>query len=102
LPCAHTADPHDMVLAAKAYAQSGDRDNFLRVVDAYPLAYRLVVGEGLENLMPEAQQWFERALDLSGPDRPVQQFELKNLLSSSVTRSRAGSTRPMTAGPSSR
>jgi hypothetical protein len=188
-----TADPRDMALAAKAYAQSGDRNNFLRVVNACPVvkrhdpgianyyawqmferglpheakvaadalrtanpaardlaleiaifletgewemlaqpltvyldnaanldgprliraaglaqalgqgpvidlmkaavakssddpnvligAYMLVVGEGLDELMPEAQKWFQRALDLSGPDGPVRQFELKDLLS---------------------
>jgi hypothetical protein len=191
-----TADPGDMVSAAKAYASSGDRDNFLRVVDACPVvkerdtgiashhawqmfdrgrhkeakeaadalrsrrpaardlnleiaigletgewemlvqplaaflenaaardgptliraaglaqtlgqgpladlmnaavakggddagvllgAYTLVIGEGLEELMPEAHQWFKRALDLSGPDGPIRQFQLKDLLSQHV------------------
>lgn len=43
-------------------------------------AYTIFMEEGLENEGTEAQQWFTRALDLSGPDGPVRQFELKDLL----------------------
>ena len=38
------------------------------------------VEEGLEDLKDEAHQWFRRALDLSGPDGPIRQFELKDIL----------------------
>ena len=43
-------------------------------------AYTLVVEEGLEDLRPESQIWFQRALELSGTDGPIQRFELKELL----------------------
>src|ERR1700730_3997591 len=43
-------------------------------------AYTLVIEEGLEDLRPESQTWFQRALELSGPDGPIQRFELKELL----------------------
>jgi TPR repeat protein len=62
-------------LMKAAVAKSSDDPNVLIG------AYMLVVGEGLDELMPEAQKWFQRALDLSGPDGPVRQFELKDLLS---------------------
>ena len=44
-------------------------------------AYTLVLEEGLDEREQEAHDWFRRALDLSGPDGPVKQFELKDLLS---------------------
>jgi hypothetical protein len=44
-------------------------------------AYTIVLEEGLEKKKPEAQEWFRRALDLSGADGPVKRFELKELLS---------------------
>jgi hypothetical protein len=44
-------------------------------------AYTLVIEEGLDDLEPIPQGWFRRALDLSGPEGPVKQFELKELLS---------------------
>lgn len=52
--------------------------------DAHVLigAYSLVLDNGLENKKPEAQEWFRRAIDLSGTDGPVKRFELKELLSS--------------------
>jgi hypothetical protein len=47
-------------------------------------AYTLVIGEGSEELMPEAHQWFSRAVNLSGPDGPIRQFQLKDLLAQQV------------------
>jgi hypothetical protein len=44
-------------------------------------AYTLVLEAGLDEREEEAHGWFRRALDLSGPDGPVKQFELKDLLS---------------------
>jgi hypothetical protein len=44
-------------------------------------AYHLFVEQGLEEERPEAGEWFRRALTLSGPEGPVQAFELKDLLS---------------------
>jgi pimeloyl-ACP methyl ester carboxylesterase len=44
-------------------------------------AYFLFVEEGLEEERPEAHEWFRKALALSGPDGPVQTFEIKELLS---------------------
>ena len=44
-------------------------------------AYTLVLEEGLDEGEQAAHEWFRRALDLSGPDGPVKQFELKDLLS---------------------
>jgi hypothetical protein len=43
-------------------------------------AYTLTIEEGLEDEIPESHQWFRRALALSGPDGPIQPFELKELL----------------------
>jgi len=43
-------------------------------------AYTLTVEEGLEEAVPEAQEWFRKAIDLSGDDGPVQRIELKELL----------------------
>lgn len=47
-------------------------------------AYQLLVEQGLEEQRPEAHQWFQKALALSGPDGPVQAFELKDILSKQV------------------
>lgn len=47
-------------------------------------AYTLYVEEGLEEEKPEAHQWFRRALALSGPEGPIQRFELKELLAKQV------------------
>jgi hypothetical protein len=47
-------------------------------------AYTLYVEEGLEEERPEAHEWFRRALALSGPDGPIQRFELKELLAKQV------------------
>ena len=35
-----TGDPHDITNAARAYAQSGDDDNFVRVIEAHPVSSR--------------------------------------------------------------
>jgi hypothetical protein len=43
-------------------------------------AYTLHIEEGLEEKRPDAQMWFRKALALSGPDGPIQSFELKDLL----------------------
>jgi hypothetical protein len=43
-------------------------------------AYIVYVEEGLEEHKEEAHQWFRRAFDLSGPDGPIQRFELKDIL----------------------
>ena len=43
-------------------------------------AYTLIIEEGLEDEMPKSQQWFQRALALSGADGPIQRFKLKELL----------------------
>ena len=43
-------------------------------------AYLVYVEEGLEDIKDEAHQWFRQALDLSGPDGPIQRFELKDVL----------------------
>jgi hypothetical protein len=58
-----------------AVAKGGDDPNVL--IGAYTLALE----EGLDEREQEAQVWFRRALDLSGPNGPVKQFELKDLLS---------------------
>jgi hypothetical protein len=42
--------------------------------------YTLFVEEGLEETRPESHEWFKKALALSGPDGPIQQFELKEIL----------------------
>lgn len=44
-------------------------------------AYHLFIEQGLEEDRPEAGEWFRKALALSGPEGPVQSFELKDLLS---------------------
>ena len=58
-----------------AVAKGGDDPNVLIG------AYTLVIEEGLDEREPDAHGWFRRALDLSGPEGPVKQFELKELLS---------------------
>jgi hypothetical protein len=58
-----------------AVAKGGDDPNVLIG------AYTLVLEEGFEEREHEAHDWFRRALDLSGSDGPIKQFELKDLLS---------------------
>lgn len=43
-------------------------------------AYTLVLEEGIAERERVAHDWFRHALDLSGPDGPVKQFQLKDLL----------------------
>ncbi|MGF6232365.1 tetratricopeptide (TPR) repeat protein [Inquilinus ginsengisoli] len=43
-------------------------------------AYLLTIDEGIEGTLADAQEWFRRAVDLSGEDGPVRRFELKELL----------------------
>jgi hypothetical protein len=58
-----------------AVAKGGDDPNVLIG------AYALVLEEGLDDREKEAHDWFRRALDLSGPDGPIKQLELKDVLS---------------------
>lgn len=43
-------------------------------------AYTVAVEGGLEDRKPEVHEWFRRALEASGPDGPIQQFQVKELL----------------------
>lgn len=61
-------------LVSAALAKGGEDPNILLG------AYMVYVEEGLEEVRDEAHQWFRRALDLSGPDGPIQRFELKDIL----------------------
>jgi hypothetical protein len=61
-------------LVSAALAKGDDDPNVLLG------AYMAYVEEGLEDLTDEPHQWFRRALDLSGPDGPIRQFELKDIL----------------------
>ena len=47
-------------------------------------AYTVAVEGGLEESKPHAHEWFQRALELSGSDGPIQRFELKELLARQV------------------
>jgi tetratricopeptide (TPR) repeat protein len=47
-------------------------------------AYLLYIEEGLEEQREEPQEWFRKALALSGPDGPVQAVEMKQLLDQQV------------------
>jgi hypothetical protein len=47
-------------------------------------AYTVAVEGGLEEANPEPHEWFQRALELSGSDGPIQRFELKELLARQV------------------
>jgi hypothetical protein len=67
-----------MDLIAAAIAKGGDDPNVLLG------GYTLYIEEGLEEFKTEAQDWFRRALSLSGPAGPIQQFELKDLLAKQV------------------
>ncbi|WP_407193767.1 tetratricopeptide repeat protein [Bradyrhizobium sp. STM 3566] len=66
----------DLVMAAVA---KGEHDPHVLLG-----AYHLFIEEGLEEQRPEAGEWFRKALALSGPDGPVQSFELKDLLSQQI------------------
>ena len=47
-------------------------------------AFTIFVEEGLEDDRPEVHDWFRQALALSGPDGPIQQFELKEILAKQI------------------
>lgn len=64
-----------MALMEAALQKSPDDPNVLLG------AYMLLVEEGLEEEKPAAAAWFNRALDLSGPDGPIRRFEIKEILS---------------------
>lgn len=61
-------------LVSAALAKGSDDPNVLIG------AYMVYVEEGLDSNKDDAQQWFKRALELSGPDGPIQQFELKDII----------------------
>ncbi|MGY4426343.1 hypothetical protein ACVWY2_008792 [Bradyrhizobium sp. JR6.1] len=63
-----------MDLVNAAIAKGGDDPHVLLG------AYHLFVEQGLEEDRPEAHAWFQKALALSGPDGPIQTFEIKELL----------------------
>lgn len=42
-------------------------------------AYTIAVEGGLEDRRPETHEWFRRALEASGPEGPIQRFELKEV-----------------------
>jgi hypothetical protein len=67
-----------MDLIAAAIGKGGNDPNVLLG------AYTLYIENGLEDLKSEAQDWFRRALDLSGPEGPIRQFELKDILAKQV------------------
>jgi len=48
-------------------------------------AYTVAVEGGLEDSKLQPHEWFQRALELSGTDGPIQRFELKELLARQVT-----------------
>ena len=48
-------------------------------------AYTVAVESGLEESSPQAHEWFQRALELSGTEGPIRRFELKELLARQVT-----------------
>jgi hypothetical protein len=63
-----------MDLIAAAVSKAGDDPNVLMG------AYFLFVEQGLEEERPESHEWFQKALAGSGPDGPIQRFEIKELL----------------------
>jgi tetratricopeptide (TPR) repeat protein len=65
-------------LIAAALAKDGENPHVLLG------AYQLYVEEGLEEEQPETFEWFRKALALSGPDGPIQSFEMKELLSKQI------------------
>jgi hypothetical protein len=80
------------LIQAAHLAQASDQGRLLDLIDAavkkggddpnvLVSAYTLVIEEGLEERERDAHGWFRRALDLSGPDGPIKQFELKDILS---------------------
>jgi hypothetical protein len=80
------------LIQAANLAQASDQGRLLDLIDAAVAkgdddpnvligAYSLVLEESIDERAQDAHNWFHRALDLSGPDGPVKQFELKDLLS---------------------
>jgi hypothetical protein len=67
-----------MDLVAAAMTRGGNDPNVLLG------GYTLYIEQGLEDQKEEAHEWFHRALELSGPDGPIQQFELKDILARQV------------------
>lgn len=67
-----------MDLVAAALAKGEDDANVLLG------GYSLFVELGLEEVRPEAHEWFRKALALSGPDGPIQTVEMKELLSQQI------------------
>jgi hypothetical protein len=87
------ADRHDglTLIRAADLAQASGQGPLLELVkaavrraanDASVLmgAYLVTIEEGLEEARPEAHEWFQKAIDVSGPDGPIRRFELKELL----------------------
>ncbi|NOJ41056.1 HTH domain-containing protein [Bradyrhizobium australiense] len=63
-----------MDLVAAAIAKGGDDPHVLLG------AYFLFVEQGLEAGRPESHEWFQKSLALSGPEGPIQRFEIQELL----------------------
>lgn len=63
-----------MDLIAAAVSKAGDDPNVLMG------AYFLFVEQGLEEERPESHEWFQKAIAGSGPEGPIQRFEIKELL----------------------
>lgn len=63
-----------MDLITAAIAKGGDDPNVLLG------GYFLYVEQGIEEERAESHEWFRKALALSGPDGPLQSFEIKDLL----------------------
>ncbi|MFH0298429.1 hypothetical protein AAFX91_14535, partial [Bradyrhizobium sp. 31Argb] len=69
--------PLDDLIAA-ALAKDGENPHVLLG------AYQLYVEQGREEERPETAEWFRKALAFSGPDGPVQSFEMKEILSKQI------------------
>ncbi|WP_316225201.1 MULTISPECIES: hypothetical protein [unclassified Bradyrhizobium] len=65
-------------LIAAAVSKAGDDPNVLMG------AYFLFVEQGLEEQCPEPHEWFQKALAGSGPEGPIQRFEIKELLTQQI------------------
>jgi hypothetical protein len=63
-----------MDLIAAAVSKAGDDPSVLMG------AYFLFVEQGLEEERPESHEWFQKAIAGSGPEGPIQRFEIKELL----------------------
>jgi tetratricopeptide (TPR) repeat protein len=67
-----------MDLISAAVTKASDDPNVLMG------AYFLFVEQGLEEERPESHDWFQKALAASGPNGPIQRFEIKELLDQQV------------------